>query len=447
MLRAYQVLLPLLLLLPACVPNTPVRSLTTTPASNTARATRTPRPTPTRLPDISVAEVVLKHGPGRDEVSVLGLVENLGREPLTDGLLLVHLYDGEDQLVQQKIVPIFLPHLQAHSVSPFSAVFDHATEGIRASVELASYTRIPVTPALLEPEHWSFVPLAGGGGVAVLGEITNTTEQSVSLHRLGFLVFGPGGEIQALSSAATHLSVLEPGELTPFIAELDRGVEGEQLKPYLDATASTTKKFPLDLSVEAAWLKRTPQGAPFLLGEISNAGYTATWARLLAVLRSGGELISVAPIDLPFPIPADERWPFSAPYLPGFESALLNGNLELEDIEIEVLIDAYARPDVEGAPLMLQFQISHYEPIGSTLVMRGQMTNNTDETVMAPTMYAALRSTGGDLTTVGWTRLPGSLESGESTPFTLNLPLSESAIPSTSEHDLLAIAFRAPNPQ
>jgi hypothetical protein len=279
-----------------------------------------------------------------------------------------------------------------------------------------------------------------------LGEIVNTSERTVALHRVGFLVLGPDGKLLELSQAAEHLSVLEPGEVTPFLAKLERRPEERQLKLYIDATASTIKKFPSDLSVHAAWLERTSQGAPFLLGEISNTGYTATWARLLAVLRVGGDLISVAPIDLPFPIPADESWPISAPYLPGLEEALLDGDVDFDDVELEVLVNTYMPPDVEGSPLMLQFQISHYEPIGSTLVMRGQVINSTEETVAAPTMYAALRSTSGALITAGWTRLDVSLDSGESVPFEMNLPLPKSASPANSEHDLLAIGFHLPDP-
>jgi hypothetical protein len=444
MLRTSRYLLCTLLLLSACAPITPTQRAEST-ASNTPGATRTPRSTPTRFQDIIVQEFVLKEGPSQDEISIHGMVKNLGREPLTDVQLLVQLLDGQGQLIQQKLVPIFLPHLKARSESPFSVTFKDAAEPKRVSIEVASYARIPVTPVALDPERWSLTPLVGGGA-AVLGEIVNTSERTVALHRVGFLVLGPDGKLLELSQAAEHLSVLEPGEVTPFLAKLERRPEERQLKLYIDATASTIKKFPSDLSVHAAWLERTSQGAPFLLGEISNTGYTATWARLLAVLRVGGDLISVAPIDLPFPIPADESWPISAPYLPGLEEALLDGDVDFDDVELEVLVNTYMPPDVEGSPLMLQFQISHYEPIGSTLVMRGQVINSTEETVAAPTMYAALRSTSGALITAGWTRLDVSLDSGESVPFEMNLPLPKSASPANSEHDLLAIGFHLPDP-
>lgn len=444
MLHTSRYLLCTLLLLSACAPITPTQRAERT-ASNPPSAARTPRSTPTRSPDIIVQEFVLKEGPGQGEISIHGTVKNTGFEPLTDVQLLVQLLDDQGQLIQQKVVPTFLPHLKARSESPFRVAFKNAENPDRVSIDVASYARIPVTPVALEPDHWSIASLVGGGA-AVLGEITNTSETTVALHRVGFLVLEPDGELLELSHAGDHLSVLEPGEVTPFLATLELRPEEGQLKPYVDATASTIKKYPSDLSIQKAWLERTSQGAPFLLGEISNAGYTATWARLLAALRMGGDLISVAPIDLPFPIPADESWPISAPYLPGLEEALLDGDVDVDDVEVEVLVNTYTPPEVEGSPLMLQFQISHYEPIGSTLVMRGQIINSTEGTVASPTMYAALRSTSGALITAGWTRLDVSLDSGESVAFEMNLPLPKSASPANSEHDLLAIGFKVPNP-
>jgi hypothetical protein len=430
----------LALLLAGCGPLTPTPRAQTPPATKHVRSTRTPTRTRAPSPLLSVSEVVLYPQPARAEVSVYGLVENLGTDPLSDVEILVQLLDESDTLLQQRVAPIFLPHLHPQDESPFAVNFSDAADVAHVRVELASYTKMPVTSVPLTLDAWSQTSEVGGR-TAVLGELENDSDRTVVLHRIGFAVLSADGELQGLSPPAAHLSLLEPGEVTPFITTLDELQTEQQLEPYIDAAATTIKKYPPDLSLQSVWLDRTSQRAPFLLGEISNEGYTATWARLMTSFRYDGRLIAVVPIDLPFPIPADEQWPFGVMHIPGLEAALEEEKIELERVEIEVLIDPYAQSEARGDVQMLQIQVSHYEPIGSTLLIRGSVINGTENEVVAPTVYAALRTTQGDLITVGWSKLEDGLDSQESAPFTVNLPLPQNADVPMSEHDILAVGF------
>lgn len=433
----------LALVLASCAPMPHSPRLQTPTPSKPAKVTRTPTRTPS--PIIAVRDVVLTSHAGRDEVAVLGLVENLSPDPLSDVEILVQLLDGSDGLIQQQVVPIFLPHLRSGGESPFAVDFSGVDGAVKVQVEPASYASIPVTPVPLQLETWSLTPMVGGG-MALLGELENDGELTVALHRVGFSILDTSGDLVGLSPAATHLSLLEPGESTPVAVALEDLAHEHELQPYLDAVATTTKKFPPDLTVQAIWLDRTSQGAPFLLGEISNRGYTATWARLLAVFRHEERLIAAAPIDLPFPIPADEKWPFGTMHIPGLEAALQQDSIELQSLEIEVLIDPYARSEAIGDPQRLQIQVTHFEPIGSTLLIRGSVINPTQKELVSPTVYVALRTTQGDLFSTGWQAMDLRLASQEEAPFTLNLPLPENADVPMSEHDLLAVGFLAPEP-
>ena len=86
-------------------------------------------------------------------------------------------------------------------------------------------------------------------------------------------------------------------------------------------------------------------------------------------------------------------------------------------------------------------QIIQFEPIGSSLFIKGEIFNPQEMGVESATVLAAVRSTSGELLTAGWIHLSEILPGNDSREFVLHLSLPQGADPAMNEYDVQAFGL------
>ncbi|MGA9534169.1 MAG: hypothetical protein WBR18_15735, partial [Anaerolineales bacterium] len=97
----------------------------------------------------------------------------------------------------------------------------------------------------------------------------------------------------------------------------------------------------------------------------------------------------------------------------------------------------------QGGPVQLTSSITSFEQIGGSVFLRGTVENAGSATVTTPTLFAALRSTEGELWTAGSLSLAETIKPGERLPFVLDLPLPAGTDLPAAEFDIRALGIPA----
>ena len=372
------------------------------------------------------------------ETVVLGIIHNDSTQNIAEISLEVSLLDfNGDLLDRQKVSPL-LEHLASGEDSPYAARFE-AIEGITSAEveiihsELSSFDRASVR----FQETTTFT--ARSGEFSVLGTITNSSDEPLNLHSLGILLMDDSDSAIALSTFAAGPTSLETGQTAPVLLTLETDT-GEWMF-YADATNISSLP-PVELIfTREPTLEFTDQGLPFVLGEIHNdAGYIR-WVRLLIAAYHESELLSCTVTTFPIPLHPDENRAFLETHLPGLLENAESQGIFLEDIEIQASIELNFARGFDETPIPLTVEIDRYQPVGSTLILHGKITNTEEETLVQPTVLATMRTTTGELVSAGWSVVSETLAPAETLVFVLPLTLPEKTDTVMSEFDLHAVGF------
>jgi len=351
--------------------------------------------------------------------------------------IMVSLFNDDDTLIAQQVIPAALHHLASGESSPFIARFTESNLPTRAEAEIVSYQTSIFTRGELEINDLIATPTEDGG-LAILGRLTNQSEMSLAIHRLGLMAVGPEANLLDITASSVHLSALEPAESSPFLAVLLSDPGEADLVPYYDATATIHPTYPSLTLPQGPSLKFTAQGNPFVVGEIHNPDDQPRWATFLVELKLNDETLGIASIAPPTPLGPGENRVFAVASFPGLRSKLAGQATQSDDMRAEVIYDPRASIPSNVIFLPLNLNISLYETIGSSLIVRGTVSNMGPEAVQSAIVYAAMRSTSGEPLTAGWLVAADTLVAGESATFTLPLMLPQGADPAMSEYDFQA---------
>ena len=188
-------------------------------------------------------------------------------------------------------------------------------------------------------------------------------------------------------------------------------------------------------------LKFTDQNLPFVIGEINNdAGYIR-WVRLLISAQYGDQLLSCTVHTFPAPLNPAESRVFLETNLPGLVPNAKNKGIPLDKVDIEVTIELNFSRDFDEIPIHLPIEIDLYQPVGSSLILRGSLTNPEEKTIMQPTVFATVRTTMGELVSAGWIVVAYEIAPSETLSFVLPLTLPQNTDTVMSEFDVQAIGF------
>lgn len=432
-LRAWPVgLIPILAALHACGPGSNPAASPTVPPTPTIVLT----PTPVFQAEVLALTVLPDSQPG--DWRVVGLLQNRSGFAVADIQLTVWLEDARGERLAEATVQPALTHLGPGESTPFEARFQGvgAVSGAEASLLLARRSPLQRAQAeVSEPE------LIAGEELLLLGLISNPSSSPIAIDRVAYLGVNSQGLGQALALGQAAPTWLEAGASSPFLAVAATTQEPLRWVPYVDA--QTQEPLPgsgIELVGEAE-LHHTPQGLPFAVGVLTNTDDQPRLPSLLLIVRHAGQVLSVAGLSGPFPIGPDEQLPFGFADFPGLGLQLDELQPDPASLSVEVLVDPRASALSPDHRNQLEVQIDSFESVGSAVFLRGAVTNPHSVSLARPSLYVALRTTGGELLTAGWPELAARLAGGARLEFVVDLPFPESGDLTMSEFDVVAFGL------
>ncbi|HEY43069.1 MAG TPA: hypothetical protein G4O11_03705 [Anaerolineae bacterium] len=371
---------------------------------------------------------------------VIGILENQSREQIESISIHISILDKDENLLSEQVVHPFLTRLNPKAASPFKAYFTNVGEAASVTAHIGTFQSSEHPEAKLEIGDLTTVPTIDGG-MAILGLVENPNAASVVIDALGLLVVDPQGDPIDLLPYTACLSMLDPGDRVPFLVLSSKDPGEVDFLPYYSATPTRGELLaPLTVSTPPKVLF-TEQGAPLILGTITNEDQQPFMMEFLIVLRIDDEILAIASIRPSLPLRPGESRPYAFTDFPGLTTQLARHEAQIGELTAETLIDRYASRPSDRTLVQLDVQITQYEPIGSSLFIKGVIFNPNKSGVESATVLAAVHSTAGELLTAGWTHLPEILPGNESREFVLHLSLPQGADPAMNEYDLQALGL------
>jgi hypothetical protein len=275
----------------------------------------------------------------------------------------------------------------------------------------------------------------------LLGEIANPGPAAIAVDGLVYLGTDASNEPVALAVELAGPSWLAPGTSSPFLASIHGSPEAPKWVAYVDAQTSEAQPESIIALDGSARLQFTAQGRPFVIGTVVNSGDQPRTASLLLILRADSKVHGVAGLVSPFPIGPGEHLPFGQTEFPGLTARLAALDVDPAVLQVEAWVDPRASAPVPDHRVQLEVRIDSFSSVGSAVFLRGAVTNPLSMSVTRPSLYAALRTTEGELLSAGWRELAPRLAAGERLEFVLDLPLPEDADPAMTEFDVVAFAL------
>lgn len=435
-------------LLGACQPPSAVPTPTAAPTdspSHTPSPTRPPSPTATPETVVTILEISLIQPMPGGEWQLIGLLENRASYAIGDVALRLTMRAATGGKLERATAPASLTAIPPGGQSPFSFELQRPPELDTMELDVQSWVQVDYAAPSLSVETLREVP--SDGGAEILGLVANQGQSPAALVDLFLVSRNAGGELNGFGRLSAGPAILPPGEKIPFRADLASEQDTDELLAFPDArTVDHRQAEPSAVLIGEPALRQDPQGNPHLIGEVTNQSQARTWESALFGLRLGPDWLLVLKIMDPLPLDPGERRAFLSDDLPGLQAMLAQRDADLGSVQVEAWIDPPSadRPVPQAAPL--EVEIRSYEMIGSSIFMRGVISNSGDAEVFRPTVHCTIWTTGGELVSAGWNTPQASLEPGEGVQFILWMPQPEGADPTYFEPNVWAAGLAEPPP-
>ncbi len=421
----------------ACASGPTPSSPTVTP---TNPSTLPPRPTATPSFSGELLDLAVLPGTHEGQVQVIGLLQAVSDIRVEDVQLQVKLSAADGRDLDEVVVPLLLNRLAPGDTSPFTATFDATPSGAVASIEVITFHQTSFVPGDLDvgpPDTW---PLEDGG-LALSGLVSNQGTAPVELRGLVFVGVDEDARLEALAIQSSGLTFLDAGQSAPYLARAANASEVFRWIPFHDAIVVEAPEPHAISFAEQPTIRVTAQGRPFVIGSLRNDGAESRSVSVLLILKSGDQILALGQVETEVPIAAGETLPFAHIDFPGLSLRTAELAIEPDQLQVEAVIDPGASAPSPDHRVALDLQVEAFDFTGSTIFLRGTVTNPEAVTVAAPTLYASVRQLSGELVTAGWARLAGRLPSAGSLDFVFDMPLPAGAEPPSLEFDVRALAL------
>jgi hypothetical protein len=409
-------------------------------ATATLLPTKTTTPSPTPPTEIVIQDINLLAGDDPGEYYVIGILENQSGEQIESISIRVSILDKDENLLSEQVVPPFLNRLSPKAESPFKAYFTNVGEAASVTAHIDAFQSTEYPEAMLEISDLTTVPTIDGG-IAILGLVENPNATSMVIDALGLLMVDPQGDPIDLLPYTAGLSMLDPGDRVPFLVLLPEDPGEVEFLPYY-CVDPTRGELAASLSVSTPpKVLFTEQGNPLIIGTITNEDERPFMMEFLIVVRIEDEILTIASIRPSLPLRPGETRPYAFTDFPGLAAQLARYEAQVGELTAEILVDRRASRPSDRTLVQLDVQITQFEPIGSSLFIKGVIYNPNEKGVESATVLAAVYSTAGELLTAGWTDLREILPANESHEFILHLSLPQGADPAMNEYDLQALGL------
>jgi hypothetical protein len=156
------------------------------------------------------------------------------------------------------------------------------------------------------------------------------------------------------------------------------------------------------------------------------------------VVSQAEDIVAVAPIRIPLPLQPGESQAYAITEFPGLRAQLALRTSLMDNLSAEIIVDPLGSLPTDKRSTPLNLQITHFEPIGSSLFLRGVISNIGEIDVEEAVVLVTIRSIAGELITAGWSISSEQLSIGDSAEFMLRLSLPQGTDPTMSEYDVQA---------
>lgn len=403
-----------------------------------------PSATPTPEPALEVIEVSLLQDPQEGAWWVIGLLGNQADQALGEIELHLQARDGDGNLILDAPLPATFPTTPARGEAPFYFQLQLTDTPETIDIKPHSWIEVDFEAADLTVEiNHSF---STGLREYALGEIRNPGSASVAIADLAVIHSEDGSGLSGFGHLLAGPSLLSPGEGAPFMIELLAKGADDTLKSFIMAeTVAAPPAINLTIS-KAPEVHLDPQGNPFLIGEMANEEGKSAWLSALVGLKLDGDWVLVLDVNHPLPLEPGEKRSFTSTELPGLRNRLHKEELKPEDVEFETWIHHSRASSLAPAAAPLQLEVHLYEIVGSSIFIRGLVTNAGTLELYNPTVHATIFSTSGRLVSSDWHNPVAALLPGASEEFLLRLPLASEENPTTFEPHIWAAGLLEPPP-
>ena len=424
----------------ACAPALPPPPALSPSATTVITPTKIPTISATPTLEVEIQELTVLPGDTPGDWTVIGLLENQSGQKLTSVSVEISVLDADDTLLATQDIPIPLSHLGLEETSPFKAHFPDVGFAATAIAKIFAHETISFERAQVKVEVLSSVP-TGDGRLAILGTVVNSSFKQVIIHSLGILGIDSDDRLVDFTPSATVLSSLGPGEKTPFLAIMESDPGEVEFTTYIDATTTLNQEENLFSTPEPPKVLLTEQGAPLVVGSIRNDDNRSRWSTLLLILKLEDEIVTVAPVRPPIPLQPGESLAYAISDFPGLSTQLARYESQADALSAEIVVDPLASQPADQIAVPLDLRITHFEPIGSSLILKGVVSNSGEGDVESVSILVAVRSTTGELLTAGWSANAQSLAVNDTLDFILPLSLPQGADMAMSEYDLQVLGL------
>jgi hypothetical protein len=331
--------------------------------------------------------------------------------------------------------------IAAGESAPFEVSVRVASTPQEARLRLASFIVQEVRRVELDIEGLEILPGEDGRAIA-MGYIANHSAGDVSLPSLAVLFRDRAGKPLGVGLREAGLQGIRAGERIPFLAT-GQDSSAETGDVFLDTRSADLEPSPRFALPSPAQVRTTPQGRPFVVGEILQTGGPPRRVNGVAAVLESGRLQAVGAVSPPLPLESGERLPFAVWDLPGLAGRGLAADAELST---ELWFDPAPASLPPGQRIPLQVEITQREQTGGAVHLRGWVEGDPELPASWPTVYIAVSAISGELVTAGWATPSASLAASGMLEFFLALPIPLDFDGISAEYDVRALGWntRAP---
>jgi hypothetical protein len=362
---------------------------------------------PTPIAKLEISDLTQIPATDISGARIVGLITNVSDHAVRDVVLSISISERIDSNpIVLEAVPL-LWHLESGEVTPFAFVLEDVDVTSAIEVQVSSYQPSDLRRTPVEFSDLQEFPI-GLEKKAILATIINEADSSLIIHRVGLLAIGSNGLPLDLITDLDFVSYLQPEAATPLLATINHQPENVEWKIFADTRPSAELALPTFTQVLEPTMLFTEQGIPYILGALQNDDDGKRELSTTSPTRSLQMLVEVE---------------------------------DPEALTLEIAIDRYRSAVSERTTVELPLQITSLETIGSSMFIKGVLTNTEIDPISSPSLLVEVRDLSGALLTGGWFPISSEILSEVELDFVVDLPIPGGFELAQSEIDIRSIGI------
>jgi len=394
------------------------------------------------LPEVTFSDLVVQRGDEQDEWIVLGMAHNNSTSALESVAVLVALLDVSGAATGETTVLLPLSVLQPGAFSPFMVRSEQAEGPAAARASLGSFQFSSETAPRLS--IGTVYTTQSPGGILVRGTVHNDGVQPMRVRDVVVAWRDASRALRGLAIATVPGATLPADGSLPWIADAPGTSPATRFEVFVAASPVDSAGESLLVVTDGPTWRLTSQGKGFATGALRNAGNAPILPQVAIAVSAAGRPISLEILQSSIPLQPGETLTFAADQFPGLQATLQSLDADTTEITLEAYVQGRSSLPDAGAAFVLPVSISRFEAIGSSLFLRGTVSNPDSVPLRNATVFVSLRSTTGEPQSARWLELASPPDEA-GTVFSVDLPLAAGVDPAMCEYDVRAFGLPLPD--